>query len=208
MLWRDLPARPPGGGDQDPPAPRPSGRTPLLASKPRSRSAPAAPAVLPGSECRCSEQRGSACALCSGFSWPARQAHALGAPRGAVSSPPFEGLGEEALGGLGGRLEASNLFRRRGSGGSLRWSESVFMGTGRDAPKCLCLRPWVMGREGGASLGNSGLGNSGCAPWFLWCHRAPSLWGGNPGAVLCEGQRSPLVGPSFPLCRVRGQGEG
>lgn len=41
---------------------------------------------------------------------------------------PSRGLGEEALGGLGGRLEAPNLFLcsgRRGSGGSLRWSESV-----------------------------------------------------------------------------------
>lgn len=79
------------------------------------------------------------------------------------------------------------------------------MGTGRDAPKCLCLRPWVMGRGRGRQPGNSGLGNSGCAPWFLWCHRAPSLWGGNPGAVLCEGQGHPLSAPVSRLCRVRGQ---
>lgn len=80
------------------------------------------------------------------------------------------------------------------------------MGSGRDAPKCLCLRPWVMGKGRGRQPGNSGLGNSGCAPWFLWCLRAPSLWEGNPGAVLREGQGRPLSAPVSQLSRVRGQG--
>ncbi|CAI9172743.1 unnamed protein product [Rangifer tarandus platyrhynchus] len=54
---------------------------------------PGCPGRPPGSERRCSEQRGSACALCLGF--PAGCEGALGAPRGAVCSPPFATSGGE-----------------------------------------------------------------------------------------------------------------
>ena len=55
----------------------------------------------------------------------------------------------------------------------------MFMGTG-GTPK-MPLHLTLGGGEGGQP-GNSGLGNSGCAPWFFWCLRAPSPWRGNPGS--------------------------
>ena len=92
----------PGVWDQDPSGPGvlPDARP----CSPRSSAPerPGCPGRPPGSERRCSEQRGSACALCLGF--PAGCKGALGAPRGAVCSPP------SATSGGGGTLWPGRAF--------------------------------------------------------------------------------------------------
>lgn len=148
-------------------------------------SAQAAASVLLGAGPRCGERR--ECLR----TWVSPAGRLEARARRAPGRRPHH-----PSGGLGRRLEAPSPDRRRGRGGSPSCRESVCVHwPWGESPGC----PRAPGGRG--RPGNSGLGSSCCAPWFLRSVGAPPPRGGDPGhSTSPRGmERGPWVNIPCPL---------